>query len=65
MVECMDVNRMEEEKKTITSDLENVESPMLYSDPKELREQNVENDHVSHFGILQNLQSCKDTAPQN
>ena len=65
MVDYMDVERVEEEKKTITSDLENVESPVSYSNPKEQQEQNSSDLQVGSFGIIEKLESCQNMAPQN
>ena len=63
MVDYMDVERVEEEKKTITSDLENVESPVSHSNPKEQQEQNNSDHQVGSFGIIEKLESCQNMAP--
>ena len=56
-------NRVDEEKKTITSDLENVELPVYHSNPKEQQEQNNSDIYVGSFGIIEKLESCQNMAP--
>ena len=61
------VKQQDEEKKTITSDLENVESPMYSSSPNEQYVPAENQLHVSNFGpLLETVKSCEQPVePQN